>query len=98
ARPISRGETVSFSVRPEQMTIARAGPALPDESMFSADAQVLNRIFLGEHTEYLVREERLGEFLVLAPRQAEMRDQRFAVGDKVHVGWRQEAAVMLPTE
>jgi spermidine/putrescine transport system ATP-binding protein len=59
---------------------------------------VLNRIFLGEHTEYRVREERLGEFLVLSPRQAEMRDRHFAVGDRVHVGWGQEAALALPAD
>jgi spermidine/putrescine transport system ATP-binding protein len=66
--------------------------------MFRSEVKVLNRIFLGEHTEYLVREERLGEFLVLASRRAEMRDRRFDVGDTVHVGWRHEAAIALPTE
>lgn len=98
ARPLRAGEKITFSVRPEQMTITRAASALPDGSPFRSEAQILNRIFLGEHTEYLVREDRLGDFLVLSPRQAEMDERHFAVGDRVHVGWRQQAAVALPTE
>jgi len=96
ARPIQLGERVSVSVRPEQMAVARAGAVLPGGSIFQSEAEVLNRIFLGEHTEYLVREERLGDFLVHSPRQAELGPRTFEVGDKIQVGWRLEAAVALP--
>ena len=96
ARPLAAGEKISLSVRPEQMALARSGGALPPETVFRAEAQVVNRIFLGEHTEYLVKEGRLGDFMVLAPRQTELAERPFEVGENVHVGWRQEAAVALP--
>ena len=85
-----------MSVRPEQMALARSADTLPAGSAFSGEARVLNRIFLGEHTEYLVEEERLGQFLVLSPRQAELGDRPFEVGDSIHVAWRREAAIALP--
>ena len=53
-----------------------------------------NRIFLGEHIEYLVEHPTLGEFLVLIPRQADQGD-RYATGDTVSVGWRPKAALVL---
>jgi spermidine/putrescine transport system ATP-binding protein len=97
ALPVASGQRISLSVRPEQMTLSRVAAALPGELAFRAEAEILNRIFLGEHTEYLVREERLGSFLVLSPRQAELGERAFEVGEKVNVGWRQEAAIALPT-
>jgi spermidine/putrescine transport system ATP-binding protein len=98
ALPIAPGGKVSLSVRPEQMALARQAETLPRENAFRARAEILNRIFLGEHTEYLVKEERLGPFLVLSPRQAELGERPFEVGESIHVGWRQEAAIALPAE
>jgi spermidine/putrescine transport system ATP-binding protein len=98
AQAITAGEKVSMSVRPEQMTLSRAPGRLPAEAAFSGQARVLNRIFLGEHTEYLVEEARLGPFLALSPRQSELGDTPFDVGDTLHVGWRREAAIALPIE
>jgi spermidine/putrescine transport system ATP-binding protein len=98
ARFLAAGERVSVSVRPEQMTLARTASGLPPESAFRGTAQVRNRIFLGEHTEYLVEEARLGPFLVLSPRQAELGERPFEVGETLHVGWRREAAIALPAE
>jgi spermidine/putrescine transport system ATP-binding protein len=97
AAPIAAGEKISMSVRPEQMALSRNDADLPGESAFRFSAEILNRIFLGEHTEYLVREDRLGAFLVLQPRRAEAGNRPFEVGETVHVGWRQEAAIALPT-
>jgi spermidine/putrescine transport system ATP-binding protein len=97
AAPIAAGERVSVSVRPEQMALSRADSELPFATAFRAQAEVRNRIFLGEHTEYLVREPRLGDFLVLQPRRAELGERPFELGETVHVGWRQEAAIALPT-
>jgi spermidine/putrescine transport system ATP-binding protein len=97
AKPIVPGEKISLSVRPEQMALARSGGALPPETVFRAEAEVVNRIFLGEHTEYLLKESRLGAFMVLAPRQTELAERPFEVGENVFVGWRQEAAIALPT-
>jgi spermidine/putrescine transport system ATP-binding protein len=95
---IGQGEKVAMSVRPEQMALARNLNALPQDSAYSGEARVLNRIFLGEHTEYLVDEERLGQFLVLSSRQAELGGRPFEVGDSIHVAWRRDAAIVLPLE
>jgi spermidine/putrescine transport system ATP-binding protein len=97
ATSVKAGERISVSVRPEQMALARTPAALPREAAFRSEAQILNRIFLGEHTEYLVREDRLGSFLVLSPRQAELGERPFEVGEKINVGWRPEAAIALPS-
>jgi len=56
---------------------------------------VLNRIFLGEHTEYLVRSDELGEFLVLSPRQSEISEAAFNVGETAYVSWLRHAALAL---
>ncbi|WP_294230443.1 ABC transporter ATP-binding protein [uncultured Shimia sp.] len=80
-------EDVSVSVRPEQMTLHRQGEGLTVE--------VRNRIFLGEHTEYLVNHETLGDFLVLSPRQTEQTEGAFAVGDTAIVSWEDRAALIL---
>jgi spermidine/putrescine transport system ATP-binding protein len=98
ALPIGPGERISMSVRPEQMALARTAPELPRDSIFQAEAEILNRIFLGEHTEYLIEEHRLGAFLVHAPRQTELGERTFEVGDLIHVGWRQQAAIALPID
>jgi spermidine/putrescine transport system ATP-binding protein len=97
ANAIKAGERVAMSVRPEQMTVSRAGGGKsPAGSAFSGEARILNRIFLGEHTEYLVEEPRLGAFLALSPRQSELGDRPFEVGDNVNIAWRREAAIALP--
>lgn len=96
APTLASGEKVSISVRPEQMTLSRDSSGAPAEAVFRSRAEVLNRIFLGEHTEYLVREARLGDFLVLQPRRAELGERPFELGETVHISWRQEAAVALP--
>jgi spermidine/putrescine transport system ATP-binding protein len=95
---IAAGEKIAMSVRPEQMALSRSDAMLPLERAFTGRARVLNRIFLGEHTEYLVEEERLGRFLVLASRQTQLGERPFEVGDQIHVAWRREAAVALPFE
>ncbi|MGF7161473.1 spermidine/putrescine transport system ATP-binding protein [Rhodoligotrophos appendicifer] len=93
--PVAVGNRIAVSIRPEQMILVRDPAGLPDGTAVAADALVLNRIFLGEHTEYLVRAEHLGEFLVMTPRQVEQVERPFDVGDRVAVGWRPGAALIL---
>ncbi|MGB3146816.1 MAG: ABC transporter ATP-binding protein [Paracoccaceae bacterium] len=81
------GQEVCVSVRPEQMQIGRSGDGL--------GVTVLNRIFLGEHTEYLVQSKELGEFLVLTPRQLELNDGPFSAGDSLSVTWDAGSALIL---
>ncbi|WP_209509923.1 ABC transporter ATP-binding protein [Ruegeria sp. HKCCE4150] len=84
---LTDGQDVCISVRPEQMKLNRKGEGL--------QVEVHNRIFLGEHTEYLVTHETLGDFLVLAPRQADLTEGAFAVGDTATVSWEAAAALIL---
>lgn len=89
------GDRVSVSIRPEQMVVARDQARIAAENGLTTSALVLNRIFLGEHTEYLLRSDRLGEFLVLSPRQSESNEPPLDQGETVHVGCSAEAALVL---
>jgi spermidine/putrescine transport system ATP-binding protein len=80
-------QDVCISVRPEQMKLGRKGDGV--------EVKIHNRIFLGEHTEYLVSHQTLGNFLVLAPRQADLTDGGFAVGDTAAVSWEATAALIF---
>ena len=84
---LAKGQIVCISVRPEQMKLNRVGDGL--------SVEVHNRIFLGEHTEYLVKHESLGDFLVLSPRQYEQADGPFNAGDRALVSWEPSAALIL---
>ena len=77
------------------MAIARDESSLPHETQARLEGRVLNRIFLGEHTEYRIAHEMLGEFMALSPRQAERQGGFFEIGDKVAAGWRPDAALAL---
>jgi spermidine/putrescine transport system ATP-binding protein len=92
------GDRACISVRPEQVIMARSEDQLPGERAITIRAKVLNRIFLGEHTEYLLRDDRLGEFLVLSPRQQELSDRPFETNESVFVAWRRDAALVLSGE
>ena len=81
------GQTATASLRPEQIVLARKGDGLP--------VTVVNRIFLGEHTEYLVRNADLGDFLVLVSRQAETVVGAFEPGDPAFASWSDGAALIL---
>ena len=86
---LTAGDTGCLSIRPEQIRMAReAGDA-------SLPVTVHNRIFLGEHTEYLVRHEGLGNIIVLAPRQAEHGARGFETGERAHISWGGDAALIL---
>jgi spermidine/putrescine transport system ATP-binding protein len=89
---ISVGSPACISVRPEQIRLS----AEPADGAFEVSIQ--NRIFLGEHTEYLVQHAGFGSIIVLAPRRAEVGARAFTVGDKAFVSWSEDSALMLPPE
>ncbi|MCV2868942.1 ABC transporter ATP-binding protein [Defluviimonas sp. WL0002] len=89
--PVAVGQEVSVSVRPEQIRLERANAA--DRPGWPVT--ILNRIFLGEHTEYLVKHESLGEFMVLTPRQAELSDGPFNAGERLMALWEAGGALVL---
>jgi spermidine/putrescine transport system ATP-binding protein len=89
---VSAGDRACVSVRPEQI---RLGAEPSDGAL---EVSVHNRIFLGEHTEYLVRHAALGNIIVLAPRRAEIGARAFSVGDKAFVNWTADSALILPQD
>ena len=88
--------TEVLSVRPEQIEIAASVNALPEGLSARLPVNVLNRIFLGEHTEYVVASEALGAFMVMAPRKSERDAGVYDIGDMIAAGWRAEAERILP--
>ena len=74
---------------------AAEAKALPEGMAERLPVKVLNRIFLGEHTEYRVAHAALGEFMVLSPRKSERGGATFEIGDEAAAGWRPEAALIL---
>ncbi len=86
---LSGGAEGCLSIRPEQIRMART----PEPG--SHAVTVHNRIFLGEHTEYLVVHEALGNINVLAPRQSEHQSSGFEVGEAAHIIWSGDAALIL---
>ncbi|WP_037283460.1 ABC transporter ATP-binding protein [Rubellimicrobium mesophilum] len=88
-RAFSEGQAAVASIRPEQVALLRPGQGV------GLPVRVLTGIFLGEHTEYLVRHEDLGEFLAHVPRQAEAAQGRFAPGDEAIAAWPEGAALIL---
>ncbi|MCP4318451.1 MAG: ABC transporter ATP-binding protein [Hyphomicrobiales bacterium] len=86
----STNDPVSLCVRPEQIHLSHnngSGEALA--------VLVLNRIFQGEQTEYLVRHDTFGEFLVLAPRQSELNEGPFNVDEWLFASWDASGALIL---
>lgn len=89
---LAQGSKVALSIRPEQIGLAHTA------SIAAEPVTVINRIFLGEHTEYLVRHASLGDLLVLVARQAEASAGSFAPGDAGFISWAPEAGLILPQD
>ena len=95
AQAVGQGQQAWLAVRPETMRMARDEAPLAGlvEQPFSG--LVRNRIFLGEHTEYLVEVEGLGGMHVLTPRLMEQATSGYDPGERVFVGWPQDQALLL---
>ena len=92
------GGAVSVAGRPEEIGLAPHASPLPEGSAARIPARVQNRIFLGEHIEYLLRSDTLGEFLTLAPRRSELTERPFETGEVVFAAFSPEAALVLGSE
>ena len=86
---IATGQRGCLSVRPEQVRLSK------HEVPGGLPATVQNRIFLGEHIEYVVRHDHLGSITALAPRQADAGLSTLGKGDSVWVHWTPDAALIL---
>lgn len=89
------GDRVSSSIRPEQILLTRSPDKLPQDSAVVLEATVRNRIFLGEHTEYLLHNDVFDEFMALSPRQNELSEPPFEVNEKAFVSWGKQATLVL---
>jgi len=89
---VAPGEVGCMSVRPEQIRMSRT--SAPE----ALEAVVQNRIFLGEHTEYLVRHATLGSITVMAPRQSDAALQSPSKGETVWIQWSPDAALTLKND
>jgi len=87
-----------ISVRPEVIEIAPTVKALPPGLAHQLPVKVLNRIFLGEHTEYRVAHETMGEFMVLSSRNQERESGIYEIGDTIAAGWRPDQALVLSND
>lgn len=83
------GEAACVSIRPEQ--ILMSGTQTPG----SLNVTIQNRIFLGEHTEYLVRHAQLGNIAVMAPRQSDVSLDALQKGETAWIHWNPDAALIL---
>lgn len=86
------GETACMSIRPEQIRMSSEGTPR------SLEVTIQNRIFLGEHTEYLVQHAQLGNIAVMAPRQSDGNLDALQKGDTAWVHWSPDAALILKND
>ncbi len=89
------GDRVCISVRPEQLTMVRDENLLSKNIAIKVRARVMNRIFLGEQTEYLLHNEQLGEFLALSSRRNELSERPFETNEIVFVAWSRDTVLIL---
>jgi spermidine/putrescine transport system ATP-binding protein len=97
AAPLASGSAACVAVRPEMISMVAAGEAGGSNNI-AIHGQVMNRIFLGEHSEYLVATEGHGDVMVLSPKYIESTTRSFAPGDGVSISWDPQAALVLGEE
>jgi spermidine/putrescine transport system ATP-binding protein len=95
AEPLAPGERGVIAVRPELVQVLALGGGADAGLNVSIEGCVKNRIFLGEHTEYLVETRGFGDVLALVPKHVEISRGSFNPGDEVSIGWHDAAALGL---
>ena len=85
-----------IAVRPEVILIRKTEDGEVAAGLdYSARGRIVNRIYLGEQTEYSVATESLDKVLVRAAKTHEAETEGLAVGDEVVIGWRKDAGLAL---
>ncbi len=100
AAPFSRlgakltpGSRAAIAVRPEVIGLWQPGAA-PAGLDVLRPARLMNRIYLGDHSEFQVEAEGLGPVLVRLPKHS-TEGQALEPGDAVVMGWKRERALAL---
>jgi len=94
ASPLVSGSKACIAVRPEMISISTTAETINGNAI-AIQGRVMNRIFLGEHSEYLIATEEFGDVLVLSPKSIESMNKSFAPGDNISISWRPEAVLVL---
>lgn len=90
------GNRASIAIRPELISIAPPGTeAAAMDVDVTIQGNIKNRIFLGEHTEYLIGTEHFGDILVLSPKTIENIRGSFERQNPVTIGWKSDASLAL---
>jgi spermidine/putrescine transport system ATP-binding protein len=95
AERLAPGERGVIAVRPELVQVLALGGGANAGLDVAIEGCIKNRIFLGEHTEYLVETRGFGDVLALVPKHVEASEGSFSPGDEVSIGWRDAAALSL---
>jgi spermidine/putrescine transport system ATP-binding protein len=91
---LNGSERAVIAVRPEVIGLWPAETRSTSCEITLA-GRILNRIYLGDQTEFSVASEGLGEILVRAPKTSEAVASGLGPGDPVVIGWRQQAGLAL---
>ena len=94
APSLSKGSKACIAVRPEMISITSVNNSSGSTGT-TINGKVMNQIFLGEHSEYLIATEGYGDVMVLSPKSIESINKSFAPGDNVLISWRPEAVLVL---
>jgi len=93
---LTGGATASVAIRPELIVVGPHQTSATDLNVdIAINGLIKNRIFLGEHTEYLIDAEGLGDILVLSPKHIEGSRGSFEPGETVTIGWKTDTALVL---
>lgn len=94
--PMVIGGSASIAIRPELIVMGAHNTGAEGlNTDVAVNGRIKNRIFLGEHTEYLIDAEGLGDVLVLSPKHNESTHGVYEPGDTVAIGWKNETALAL---
>ncbi|WP_245444936.1 ABC transporter ATP-binding protein [Pseudaminobacter soli (ex Li et al. 2025)] len=88
AAPLAAGQAVTLSVRPEIVAVVPSTQTLGQDLDIRLEGRIVNRIFLGDLTEYRIHHPVLGNVLARRSRQADGSASSFEKGDAVAFGWR----------
>ncbi len=95
AAGLNGADRAVIAVRPEVIGLWPASAQVEGTCDIAVPGRILNRIYLGDQTEFSVASEALGEVLVRAPKTSEAVASGLAPGDAVMIGWRQLAGLAL---
>ena len=95
AASLNGADRAVIAVRPEVIGLWPASARADGTCDIVVPGRILNRIYLGDQTEFSVASEALGEVLVRASKTSDAVALGLAPGDSVVIGWRQQAGLAL---